>query len=80
LRSGSGGGVSSSPTSSGFLSPRSQLAYIYQERALGLWRSLVERLAPDHPLREVAQETLEGLSRMTPKRPLVGLRRVSAGQ
>lgn len=58
-----------------FLSPRSQVAYIYQERAMTLWRSLRERLSEEHPLRGIADETAAMLERITPRRPLVGAAR-----
>jgi glycosyltransferase involved in cell wall biosynthesis len=58
-----------------FQSPKSQLAYIYQERAISLWRALTERLAPEHPLRSIAEDAVAALTRITPQRPLVGAAR-----
>lgn len=55
-----------------FLSPRSQLALMYQEQATRLWSSLVERTSPEHPVHRVALEALELLYRVTPGRPAVG--------
>jgi tetratricopeptide (TPR) repeat protein len=55
-----------------FLSPRTQLAYIFQERALRLWESLLESIAQDHPIRPAAVETCAALRRVTPPRPYVG--------
>jgi tetratricopeptide (TPR) repeat protein len=56
----------------GFLSPRSQLAYLFQERAMRLWQSLLEAMPADHPLRPQAERALGTLSAMTPPRPPVG--------
>lgn len=56
----------------GFLSPRSQLAYLFQERAMRLWHGLLESMPPEHPLRPQAQESLRALAAMTPPRPAVG--------
>ena len=56
----------------GFLSPRSQLAYLFQERAMRSWQSVLEAMPADHPLRPQAERSLNALSAMTPPRPPVG--------
>ncbi|MCC6552289.1 MAG: glycosyltransferase [Polyangiaceae bacterium] len=58
-----------------FLSPRSQLAHMHQERAMALWRELVGRLPADHPMRRIAEESAAMLAQITPPRPLVGAAR-----
>ncbi len=58
-----------------FLSPYAQLAFIHQEQALMLWRSLLEHAPANHPIRDQAQQTLHGLMSFTPPRPVVGERR-----
>jgi glycosyltransferase involved in cell wall biosynthesis len=55
-----------------FLSPRNQLAYIFQERALRLWHSLQNSAPPDHPIQSTAQGSIELLAQITPPRPYVG--------
>ena len=55
-----------------FLSPRSQLAYVFQERAQRLWASLVDTATPDHPIQATARESVELLRRITPPRSYVG--------
>lgn len=65
-----------------FLSPRSQLAYVFQERAQRLWGSLVDSAGHDHPIQANARESVELLRRMTPPRPYVGgarTRKISRG-
>lgn len=62
-----------------FLSPKSQLALIYQERAIALWRNLGANTAPDHPVHEVARASFEALRGITPARPRVGLARGVGG-
>jgi glycosyltransferase involved in cell wall biosynthesis len=54
------------------LSARSQLAIIYQERAMRLWRSLGAATSPEHPVHAVARRSFEALQQVTPARPLVG--------
>jgi len=61
-----------------FLSPRSQLAFMLQERALGLWREMLERMPPDHPVRHLAVQNYQTLSSVTPSQPLVGNARLRA--
>jgi hypothetical protein len=56
----------------GFLSPRTQLAHYYQERAIRLWRDLASRLTYNHPLRHVAEQALQTLEPITPARAFVG--------
>lgn len=58
-----------------FISPRSQLAYLFQERAMRLWQAVYERVPPEHPLRSMAAESASLLRQMTPPRPQVGLAR-----
>jgi O-antigen biosynthesis protein len=64
----------------GFLSPRTQLAQIYQDRALRLWRELAARLGPDHPLRHAAEHALRNLEPITPARSYVGRARMARGR
>ncbi len=56
-----------------FLSARSQLAYIYQERALRLWRELLDLAPEGHPLRADADQALQVVGQVTPPRPRVGV-------
>jgi len=62
-----------------FLSPKSQLALIYQERAIALWRNVGATTAPDHPIHDVARASFEALRGITPARPRVGLARGTGG-
>ncbi|HZH13605.1 MAG TPA: glycosyltransferase [Archangium sp.] len=55
-----------------FLSPRSQLALLLQEQAMRLWAGLAERTPPEHPIHQVALESLELLRKLTPIRPPIG--------
>jgi GT2 family glycosyltransferase/tetratricopeptide (TPR) repeat protein len=55
-----------------FLSARSQLAYIYQERAMELWRSLGARTPPGHPMHARAENAFRALEGITPQRPVIG--------
>jgi hypothetical protein len=52
--------------------PRSQLAYVFQERTQRLWASLLHHASPDHPVQAAARESAELLRRITPPRPYVG--------
>ena len=63
-----------------FLSPRAQLAYILQQRAMRLWRAVLHQSAPDHPLATEARRALDGLAAATPRRPLVGAARLRGEQ
>jgi GT2 family glycosyltransferase len=58
-----------------FLSPRSQLAHVYQGRALQLWQSVAAATPPNHPLNAVALEACERLQAITPPRHPVGAAR-----
>ena len=56
-----------------FLSARSQLAYVHQERAIRLWREILDIAPVGHPLRADAEQALQILGQVTPHRPRVGV-------
>jgi glycosyltransferase involved in cell wall biosynthesis len=62
-----------------FLSARSQLAYIYQDRAMALWRYLGSRTPAENPMHLRAQDAFNTLRAITPQRPLIGRARGDGG-